>query len=67
MALKINMPAWLAAGQGLTLYMAAFSAEIFRGGIQSIKAGAMEHLPVPLHVALADHAYIVYCLRRYGA
>lgn len=39
MALDINMPAWLAAGCGLTLYMAAFSAEIFRGGIQSIEKG----------------------------
>lgn len=39
MALNINMPAWLAAGCGLTFYMAAFSAEIFRGGIQSIEKG----------------------------
>lgn len=34
--LGINLPAWLAAGCGLTFYMAAFSAEIFRGGVQSI-------------------------------
>ncbi|ETF03799.1 ABC transporter permease [Advenella kashmirensis W13003] len=34
--LGINFPPWLAAGCGLTFYMAAFSAEIFRGGIQSI-------------------------------
>jgi polar amino acid transport system permease protein len=39
MALNVNMPAWLAAGCGLTFYMAAFSAEIFRGGIQSIEKG----------------------------
>ncbi len=39
MALNINLPAWLAAGLGLTFYMAAFSAEIFRGGIQSIERG----------------------------
>lgn len=39
MALDITMPAWLAASCGLTLYMAAFSAEIFRGGIQSIERG----------------------------
>jgi polar amino acid transport system permease protein len=32
----VNLPAWLAAGLGLTLYMGAFSAEIFRGGIVSI-------------------------------
>lgn len=39
MVLNINMPAWLAAGCGLTFYMAAFSAEIFRGGIESIESG----------------------------
>ena len=39
MALNINMPAWLAAGCGLTFYMAAFAAEIFRGCIQSIEKG----------------------------
>jgi len=39
MALGINMPSWLAAGCGLTFYMAAFAAEIFRGGIQSIETG----------------------------
>ena len=32
----IEIPAWLAAGLGLSLYMGAFSAEIFRGGIISI-------------------------------
>jgi polar amino acid transport system permease protein len=35
----MNLPAWLAAGLGLTLYMGAFSAEIFRGGIVSIDKG----------------------------
>ncbi len=39
MALNINLPPWLAAGSGLTFYMAAFSAEIFRGGIESIEKG----------------------------
>jgi polar amino acid transport system permease protein len=38
-ALRITVPAWLAAGMGLTFYMAAFSAEIFRGGIMSIDKG----------------------------
>ena len=38
-ALRITIPAWLAAGMGLTFYMAAFSAEIFRGGIMSIDRG----------------------------
>jgi polar amino acid transport system permease protein len=38
-AVAITIPAWLAAGMGLTFYMAAFSAEIFRGGIMSIDRG----------------------------
>ncbi len=37
--LAIELPAWLAAGIGLTLYMGAFSSEIFRGGIISIDRG----------------------------
>ncbi len=32
----IEIPAWLAAGLGLTLYMGAFCTEIIRGGIISI-------------------------------
>lgn len=35
----VNMPAWLAAGIGLSLYMGAFCAEIFRAGVISIEAG----------------------------
>lgn len=38
-AVRVEIPAWLAAGLGLTLYMGAFSAEIFRGGIMSIDKG----------------------------
>ena len=38
-AVGITIPAWLAAGLGLTFYMGAFSAEIFRGGLQSIERG----------------------------
>ena len=38
-AVNVTIPAWLAAGLGLTFYMAAFSAEIFRGGLQSIDRG----------------------------
>lgn len=38
-ALNVTVPAWLAAGMGLTFYMGAFSAEIFRGGIMSIDKG----------------------------
>ena len=37
--LDIELPAWLAAGLGLTLYMGSFSTEIFRAGIISIDKG----------------------------
>lgn len=37
--LDVELPAWLAAGLGLTLYMGAFATEIFRGGIISIDRG----------------------------
>ncbi len=35
----VEIPAWLAAGIGLTLYMGCFDTEIFRGGIISIDKG----------------------------
>ena len=35
----ITLPAWLAAGLGLMLYMGSFSTEIVRGGIISIDRG----------------------------
>lgn len=38
-AANVTIPAWFAAALGLTFYMAAFSAEIFRGGLQSIDRG----------------------------
>lgn len=37
-----TMPDWFAAGLGLTLYMAAFAAEIFRAGVISIEKGQWE-------------------------
>src|ERR1700737_186964 len=37
--LKFSLPAWLAAGLGLTLYMGAFCTEIFRAGVMSIGRG----------------------------
>ncbi|HVH73756.1 MAG TPA: amino acid ABC transporter permease [Stellaceae bacterium] len=37
--LHVSLPAWLAAGLGLTLYMGSFSTEIVRGGIISIDRG----------------------------
>jgi polar amino acid transport system permease protein len=38
-AIHVTIPAWLAAGLGLSFYMGAFSAEIFRAGIMSIDKG----------------------------
>jgi polar amino acid transport system permease protein len=35
----VSVPAWLAAGLGLTLYMGAFCSEIFRAGVISIDKG----------------------------
>jgi polar amino acid transport system permease protein len=37
--LHFSLPAWLAAGLGLTLYMGAFCTEIFRAGVMSIGRG----------------------------
>jgi polar amino acid transport system permease protein len=37
--LGFSISAWLAGGLGLTLYMGAFCAEIFRGGVISIEQG----------------------------
>ena len=39
MIVGTNLPAWLASGIGLSLYMGCFSTEIFRGGIISIEKG----------------------------
>ena len=36
---QLDLPGWLAAGIGLTLYMGCFATEIFRGGIISIDKG----------------------------
>ena len=35
----VTMPSWFAAGVGLSLYMGAFTTEIFRAGVLSIEAG----------------------------
>lgn len=35
----VSISAWIAAGLGLALYMGAFCAEIFRGGVISIEKG----------------------------
>jgi polar amino acid transport system permease protein len=37
--INFNLPAWAAAGLGLTLYMGAFCTEIFRAGVLSIDKG----------------------------
>lgn len=58
--LRISLPAWLAAGLGLTLYMGSYSTEIVRGGIISIDRGqwqaaralGMTYLEMMRHVIL---------------
>lgn len=58
--IAVDLPAWLAAGLGLTLYMGAFCVEIFRGGIISIDRGqwqaaraiGMQEIDVMRHVIL---------------
>lgn len=40
--LAVRVPAWLAAGTGLSLYMGAFCAEIVRAGIISTPRGQWE-------------------------
>ena len=37
--IQVDLPGWLAAGIGLTLYMGCFATEIFRGGIISGASG----------------------------
>ncbi|MEQ9214426.1 MAG: amino acid ABC transporter permease [Marinovum algicola] len=62
--LAVDLPAWLAAGAGLTLYMGAFCVEIFRGGIISIDKGqwqaaraiGMREIDVMRHVILPQAA-----------
>lgn len=38
----VELPSWFAAGIGLSLYMGAFTTEIFRAGVMSIEAGQWE-------------------------
>lgn len=38
----VDVPAWLAAGSGLTLWSAAFLAEIWRGCVESVSKGQWE-------------------------
>lgn len=55
-----NISSWIAAGVGLTLYMGAFSTEIFRGGVISIDKGqwnagralGMNHFQLMRHIIL---------------
>lgn len=62
--LRVNLPPWLAAGLGLTLYMGAFSTEIFRAGVMSIDRGqwhasralGMTYVPMMRHIILPQAA-----------
>ena len=50
----VSVPSWFAAGIGLSLYMGAFTTEIFRAGVLSIEAGQWQAARAiglsPLHV-----------------
>lgn len=56
----LDLPAWLAASTGLSLYMGAFSTEIFRAGVISIDKGqwqasralGMTYLELMRHIIL---------------
>lgn len=60
----VSVPAWLAAGLGLTLYMGAFCSEIFRAGVISIDKGqwnasralGMSYLQMMAHIILPQAA-----------
>ena len=60
----VNIPATIAAGLGLTLYMGAFCSEIFRGGVISIdkgqwnaaKALGMSYVQMMRHIILPQAA-----------
>jgi polar amino acid transport system permease protein len=60
----LTISAWMASGLGMSLYMGAFSAEIFRGGIVSIERGqwdaaralGLRHLPMMRKVILPQAA-----------
>lgn len=60
----VSVPAWLAAGLGLTLYMGAFCSEIFRAGVISIDKGqwnasralGMSYLQMMRHIILPQAA-----------
>ena len=62
--LHIDLPPWLAAGLGLSLYMGAFSTEIFRAGVMSIDRGqwqasralGMTYLQLMQHIILPQAA-----------
>ena len=56
-----------AAALGISLNSAAFSAEIFRGGIQSIERGQWEARPRPRHDARRRRCAASSCRRRCGA
>jgi len=62
----LEVPAWLAAGLGLTLWSSAFLAEIWRGAVESIHIGqweasaslAMNRLQQMRHIVLPQAARI---------
>jgi polar amino acid transport system permease protein len=64
--LRVTMPAWLAAGLGLTLYMGSFSTEIVRGGIISIDRGQWQAARAlgMTYVEMMRHVILPQAIRR---
>ncbi len=64
--LRVAMPAWLAAGLGLTLYMGSFSTEIVRGGIISIDRGQWQAARAlgMTYVEMMRHVILPQAVRR---
>ena len=64
--IDVNLPGWLAAGIGLTLYMGCFATEIFRGGIISIDKGQWQAAPAlgMTYAELMQHIILPQAVRR---
>ena len=64
--IQVQLPAWLAAGIGLTLYMGCFATEIFRGGIISIDKGQWQAARAigMTYVQLMRHIILPQAIRR---
>ena len=64
--IDVDLPGWLAAGIGLTLYMGCFATEIFRGGIISIDKGQWQAARAigMTYVEMMRHIILPQAIRR---